>query len=304
MNSYENQYLELCKSVLENGDFVGDRTGTGCYSVFGGMMKIDLTEGFPILTTKKVNLGNIVGELLFFLSGCTDLHALRHYQDKEDNSHTIWSDDFEKFINHRPELKFIYKDLQDLGNIYGHQWRSFQCIDMFGDDCAHDQIRELIKHIIAVKNGDMTMARRLIVTAWHPYDHTVGDKVVAALPACHDSFQCIVRDGKLSLRFHCRSNDIFLGNPYNISSYALLCHILAKLTGLEVGELLYFGTDIHLYSNHVDQMKEQLSRKPKKLPILILPEFENLEDLLQLTAKDFKLEGYDPHPFIKAPQAS
>lgn len=302
MNSYEKQYLALCNDILENGDYVEDRTGTGCYSVFGAYMKIDLSEGFPIPTTKKVNLSNIVGELEWFIGGYTDLPTLRHYQNKEENTRTIWTDDFNKYWN-TPYGEYAEPN-QDGGRIYGYQWRNFYALDPENNIVKHDQIKELIKNIIAVKNGDMTMARRLIVTAWNPYDHTVGDKVVAALPACHDSFQCIIRNGKLSLRFHCRSNDIFLGNPYNITSYALLCHILAKLTGLEVGELLYFGTDVHLYSNHIDQMKEQLSREPRQLPKLILPEFETLEELLELTAKDFKLEGYDPHPFIKAPQAS
>lgn len=162
-----------------------------------------------------------------------------------------------------------------------------------------DPISDLIDAIKTVKGGNPVDSRRLYVNNWN-----VSHNETAVLAACHTNFQCLVRDGKLNLSFSMRSSDVFLGLPYNISSYALLCHILAKLTGLEVGELVYFGNDVHLYSNHVDQAKELLSREPRDLPEIVMPEFETLEELLELTGKDFVLEGYNPHGFIKAPQAS
>ena len=297
--TYEEQYLTLCQKILNEGDYTEDRTGTGTYSIFGASIKHDLSEGFPLLTTKKINFNLVAGELLWFLAGKTDLPSLRKYQNKPEGSHTIWSDDFEKFWKTANQPSF--KSGEEGGFIYGSQLRRY----IVENNTEHDQLTTLIENIKAVKeNPYHPMARRLICTFWNPYDHTVGDKKWCALPACHTDFQCIVRDGKLHLRFSMRSNDVFLGNPYNMASYGLLCHILAKLTGLEVGSLLYFGTDVHIYSNHVEQVKTQLSRTPKTLPNLALPEFETLEDLLKLTGEDFKLEGYNPHGFIKALQAS
>lgn len=311
MNKVDEQYLELQKRVLEEGTFVGDRTGTGCYSLFGAMMRFNLEEGYSLLTSKKINPANIIGELLWMLGGERCLPSLRHYQNKLIGTNTIWSKDFEKFWEAkvaRDPIRYENRPPdEDLGLVYGPQWRDFKTghYNPSTDECnGHDQVKTLIDNIIAVKNGDMRQARRLIVTAWNPYDHTVGEKETAALSACHDSFQCIVRDGKLSLRFHMRSNDIFLGLPYNIAFYDTLCRVLAKITGLGVGELIYMGTDVHIYSNHIEQVKEQQTREPRLLPKLVLPEFETLEELLELTAKDFKVEGYDPHSFIKAPQAS
>lgn len=304
-DSYENQYLKLLNKVMSKGEYVEDRTRTGCYSLIGETLRVDLSTGeFPLLTTKKINLNNIVGELLFFLSGKTDLKSLRHYSDKPEGSHTIWTDDAVKFWSSTPYNDKFNSDNEELGYIYSSQWRSFTGVDEEYDLAPHDQIKTLLHNIQTVKNGDPTTARRLIVTAWNPYDHTVGDKVTTALPACHTDFQVVLRGSKLNLRFSCRSNDLFLGNPYNIASYAVLAHILAKLTGYEVGELIYFGTDVHLYSNHIEQVKEQLSRKPYHTPELIIPEFDSLEELLTLTAKDFKLKDYKHHDFIKAPQAS
>ena len=307
--SYENQYLEILEHLLVEGDYVEDRTGTGCYSCIGIPMEIDLNEGFPLLTTKKINYSNVVGELLFFLSGSTLLSKLRHYQNKEEGAHTIWTDDFEKFWKSREDYfgedEFIpSRNLEYGGRIYPQQWRSFYSCGINGYPTSHDQITTLLDNIKSVNNGDNTMARRLIVTAWNAYDHTVGDKLVAALPACHTDFQVVLRGDTLNLRFSCRSNDWFLGNPYNTAFYATLVHILAKLTGYKVGNLYYYGTDVHLYDNHVEQARTQLGRKPYKLPELILPEFDSLESLLKLTANDFTLEGYEHHPFIKAPQAS
>ena len=303
------QYQELLQDVLDNGEYVEDRTGTGCYSLFGHMMRFDLSKGFPVVTTKKVNISNVIGELLFFTSGKTDLPSLRRYSDKAKDSHTIWSEDFNKFWEAKVKADPCRYDLnhpdQNLGAIYSQQWRAFHIGDTYeGHRISHDQITTLIDNIKDVVGGNHRQARRLIVTAWNPYDHTVGEKVTCALSSCHDSFQCIVRNGKLNLRFHVRSNDVFLGCPYNIAFYAAMCHVLAKLTGLEVGELVYMGTDVHLYSNHVQQACLQLSRKPYDLPKLVLPEFETLDELLQLTAKDFILKDYKCHDFIKAPQAS
>ena len=311
MNKADEQYLALQKRILEEGVFVGDRTGTGCYSLFGAMMRFNLAEGFSLLTTKKINPENVIGELLWMLGGHSCLPSLRYYQNKPEGSNTIWSKDFERFWEAKKTRDPIryegIKPDENLQRIYGPQWRDFKTgyYNPTTDECdGHDQIKTLLGNIVAVKNGDMTQARRLIVTAWNPYDHTVGEKETAALSACHDSFQCIVRDGKLSLRFHMRSNDTFLGLPYNLAFYDTLCRVLAKLTGLGVGELIYMGTDVHIYSNHINQVKEQQAREPRKLPTLVLPEFETLEELLELTAQDFKVVGYDPHPFIKAPQAS
>lgn len=299
--NYETQYLTLCQKILNEGEYTQDRTGTGTYSVFGEMMKHDLSKGFPLLTTKKINFNLIVGELLWMLSGSTDLPSLRKYQDKPKNSHTIWSDDFEKFWDKTPINTERHIQEQTGGNIYGKQLRSYS--HGLGD--THDQLTTLIKNIrVVAENPEHAMGRRLRCTFWHPFDHVVGDKNVCALPACHTDFQCLVRNGKLHLSYSMRSNDMFLGQPFNTGFYATLCHILAKLAGLEVGDLVYFGNDVHIYSNHVEQVKTQLSRIPKELPTLMMPEFETLEELLTLTGKDFKLRDYNPHGFIKAPQAS
>lgn len=308
--NYETHYLTLCQKILNEGEYTQDRTGTGTYSVFGEMMKHDLSKGFPLLTTKKINFNLIVGELIWMLSGSTDLPSLRKYQDKPKNSHTIWSDDFHKFWNALDKEDFGLSEPERLsesgGNIYGKQLRDYEiaCADA-QDYWKHDQLVTLISNIKAVKEDPShSTARRLRCTFWNPYDHTVGDKDTCALPACHTDFQCLVRNGKLHLSYSMRSNDMFLGQPFNTGFYATLCHILAKLTGLEVGDLVYFGNDVHIYSNHVEQVKTQLNRIPKELPTLVMPEFETLEELLTLTGKDFKLRDYNPHGFIKAPQAS
>lgn len=308
--NYEDQYLQMCRDILDYGEYAEDRTGTGTYSITGYTYEHDLSKGFPLLTTKKMNLNLIAGEALWFLAGLTDLKSLRRYQNKPEGSRTIWTDDFEKFWDNLDKFYGLGKDPlchrqnECGGRIYGKQWRRKLSLDYDGRLIHHDQIETLIKNIIDVKNGNPRQARRLIVNSWDPYDHTEGEKVVSALSACHDSFQCIVRGGKLDLRFQCRSNDTLLGNPYNTGSYALICHILANITGLRVGKLVYFGTDVHIYSNHIEQVEEQLSRKPKKAPEIIMPNFDTLEDVLELTGKDFKLEGYDPYSAIKALQAS
>lgn len=297
----ERDYLNLMRKVRFDGLYVGDRTNTGCYSLFGATLRFDLSKGFPLLTTKTINFNNIVGELLFFLSGKNDLPTLRHYSDKPLGAHTIWSDDYKKF---KEVGDWNVSSGEHLGAVYPEQWRVYSAVDCCGEALYHDQIQQLLTDLKSVVAGDMTKARRLIVSSWNPYDHTVGDKVWCALPACHTEFQVVVREGKLNLRFTMRSTDVFLGLSYNIASYALLCHILAKLVGLEVGEVFYVGTDVHLYSNHIGAADTQLSRTPTKFPELVLPEFDSLEELLKLTAMDFKLEGYNPQGFIKAPQAS
>ncbi len=302
MSSYEKQYKEMCKNILDNGEFVGDRTKTGVYSIFGGMIRHDLSKGFPILTCKKINPVLPIGELLWMLSGQTDLPSLRKYQDKPEGSHTIWSDDFEKY----KETTELDVSDESLGRIYGLQLRTQYHLDVDYNHVIHDQLTTLIDNIKAVvKNPEHPMGRRLRCSFWNPYDHTVGDKVTCALPACHTDFQCIVRNGKLNLHFSMRSNDIFLGNPYNFCGYSVLCHCLAQLTGLEVGELVYTGVDIHIYSNHLEQVEEMLSREDVvEVPQIKMPKFETLEELLELTGKDFVIENYKPHGFIKAPQAS
>lgn len=298
MLSGEEQYLKLCEKVLTNGAFVGDRTGTGCYSLIGEVLRFDLSKGFPLYTTKKINPELPIGELLWMLSGNTSLPSLREYQGKGEGSHTIWSDDYKKFE------ETGYGRYENLGKVYGSQLRRYSAMSS-GESIKHDQLTTLIDNIKAVKQDSThPMARRLICSWWNPFDHTIGDKVSCALPACHTDFQCIVREGRLDLRFSMRSNDLFLGNPFNVCFYATLCHILAKLTGLKVGELIYFGTDAHIYANHKPQILLQLTRAIRPMPELILPEFEDLDSLLKLKGKDFKVVGYDPHPFISAPQAS
>lgn len=302
MNNYETQYLALAQKILDEGEYTEDRTGTGTYSVIGSMLRHDLSKGFPILTSKKVNPVLPIGELLWMLSGKTDLPSLRKYQNKPKGSHTIWSDDFKKFWELTPLNQQHHIEDQTGGAIYGKQLRSFS----YGLGQTHDQLKTLIDNIIAVKeNSGHPMGRRLRCSFWNPYDHTVGDKATCALPSCHTDFQCIVRNGKLHLHYAMRSNDLFLGNPFNMIFYATLCHILAQLAGLEVGELVYTGVDVHIYSNHIDQFKEQVSREHvPEVPQILMPKFETLEELLQLTGKDFVVENYKPHSFIRAPQAS
>lgn len=294
-NHQESNYLNLLQKIKEEGVFVGDRTGTGCYSLFGETLRFDLSEGFPLMTTKTINFNNIVGELLWFLSGKVDLPSLRKYSCKPAGAHTIWSDDFEKFWEQRGRSKSIKED-EWLGYIYGRQWRN-------GED-GHDQIEQLLEDLHSVVHGDMTKARRLIVQSWNPYDHTAGDKEWAALPACHTDFQLLVRDGKLNLKFNMRSSDAFLGLPYNIASYATLCHIFAKMVGLQVGELWCTMVDVHLYSNHLEAVETQLDRVPTEFGKLVLPEFQLIEDLVKMDASYFQVVGYNPQGFIKAQQAS
>ena len=262
-----NQYLTLLEHVKQNGQKKEDRTGTGTMSVFGYQMRFNLNEGFPLLTTKKVHLKSVIYELLWFLSGDTNIKFLK------DNGVSIWDEWADENGN--------------LGPVYGHQWRSWPT----SEGREIDQISNLINQI--KKTPD---SRRLIVSAWN-----VGEINKMKLPPCHCFFQFYVADGRLSCQLYQRSADIFLGVPFNIASYALLTQMIAHVCSLECGEFIHTLGDAHIYTNHIDQVNEQLSRKPKKLPqIKINPTVKNIFDFKY---EDFSLEGYDPYPLIKAPVA-
>ena len=261
------QYLELLRYVLEHGTDKADRTGTGTRSVFGWQMRFDLAAGFPLVTTKKLHLRSIVHELLWFLRGETNIAYLR------ENKVTIWDE---------------WADADgELGPVYGKQWRRWSAPD--GGEI--DQIRWVVDEIR--RNPD---SRRLIVSAWN-----VADLPKMALMPCHALFQFYVADGKLSCQLYQRSGDIFLGVPFNIASYALLTHMVAQVCGLGVGEFVHTLGDAHLYSNHVEQAREQLSREPRPLPRLRLN--PAVRDLFAFTYDDIAIEGYEPHPAIRAPVA-
>lgn len=257
-------YLDLMKHVLETGTDKSDRTGTGTRSVFGYQMRFDLSQGFPLVTTKKCHLRSIIHELLWFLQGDTNIKYL------QDHGVRIWDE--------------WADENGDLGPVYGYQWRSWPT-----PNGGHiDQISQLIEQIKNTPNS-----RRLLVSAWNPA--LVNDM---ALPPCHTMFQFYVADNKLSCQLYQRSADIFLGVPFNIASYALLTMMMAQVCGLELGDFVHTFGDAHLYSNHFEQAELQLSRAPRALPTMrINPE---VKDLFAFTFEDFTLEGYDPHPHIKA----
>ena len=258
------QYLDLMRHVLEHGSDKSDRTGTGTRSVFGYQMRFNLQQGFPLLTTKKLHLRSIIHELLWFLRGDTNIKYLH------DNNVTIW----DEWADENGEL----------GPVYGYQWRSWPT----PDGGSIDQIANLIEQI--KRNPD---SRRLIVSAWNP---ALVDEM--ALPPCHAMFQFYVADGKLSCQLYQRSADIFLGVPFNIASYALLTMMIAQVCGLKAGEFVHTLGDAHLYRNHFEQAKLQLTREPRPLPTMTLnPAVDNLFDFKY---EDFELSGYDPHPHIKA----
>ena len=260
-------YLDLMKHVLDYGTKKSDRTGTGTLSVFGYQMRFDLSQGFPLLTTKKVHLRSIIHELLWFLQGSTNIKYLK------DNGVSIWDEWADENGN--------------LGPVYGKQWRSWATVD----GRVVDQISEVIAQI--KKNPD---SRRLIVSAWN-----VGELNQMALAPCHAFFQFYVADGKLSCQLYQRSADIFLGVPFNIASYALLTLMVAQVCGLKPGDFVHTFGDAHLYSNHMEQTRLQLSREPRVLPTMrINPTVKNIFDF---KFEDFTLENYDPHPAIKAPVA-
>ena len=261
------QYLDLLRHIRENGVMKEDRTGTGTQSVFGYQMRFNLEEGFPLLTTKKVHLKSIIYELLWFIAGDTNIKYL------QDHGVTIWDEWADENGN--------------LGPVYGHQWRSWPAPDGRTIDQL-SQVIDLIKN-----NPD---SRRILVTAWNP-----GEVDKMALPPCHCLFQFYVADGKLSCQLYQRSADVFLGVPFNIASYALLTLMLAQVCGLKPGEFIHTTGDTHIYRNHFEQVALQLSREPRKLPVMKLnPEVKSLFDFKY---EDFTLEGYDPWPAIKAPVA-
>jgi thymidylate synthase len=258
------QYLDLMRHVREHGVRKDDRTGTGTLSVFGHQMRFDLARGFPVLTTKKLHLRSIIHELLWFLKGDTNVKYLR------DNGVTIWDE-------------WADKD-GSLGPVYGAQWRSWPT----RDGKTIDQIADVIARIR--KNPD---SRRLIVTAWNPAD---VDKM--ALPPCHCLFQFYVANGKLSCQLYQRSADVFLGVPFNIASYALLTMMVAQVTGLKPGDFVHSFGDTHLYVNHLEQARLQLTRPTRPLPVMKIN--PDVKDIFAFHYEDFALEGYDPHPHIKA----
>ena len=261
------QYLDLLRHVLSDGVVKHDRTGVGTRSVFGYQMRFDLSEGFPLVTTKKVHLRSIIHELLWFIAGDTNIDYLHR------NGVSIWDE---------------WADADgNLGPVYGHQWRSWPSYD----GGAIDQLSALVERI--KRDPD---SRRLLVSAWN-----VAEIDRMALPPCHCLFQFYVAEGRLSCQLYQRSADLFLGVPFNIASYALLTMMIAQCCGLVPGEFVHTFGDAHIYLNHLDQVNEQLSREPRKLPVMKLnPE---VKDIFSFRYEDFTLEGYDPYPAIKAPVA-
>lgn len=266
MQDFDAQYLTLMRRILDEGVEKGDRTGTGTISVFGAQMRFDLSKGFPLLTTKKLHLRSIIHELLWFLKGSTNIGYLT------ENKVRIWDE--------------WADENGDLGPVYGAQWRAWET-----ENGPIDQIREVIEQIKTNPNS-----RRLIVSAWN-----VGKIPEMALPPCHAFFQFYVANGKLSCQLYQRSADLFLGVPFNIASYSLLLMMVAQVTGLQVGEFVHTLGDVHLYSNHLEQAREQLTREPFAAPTMTLnPDKQNIDDFV---FEDFVLTNYEAHPHIKAPIA-
>ncbi|QJC97154.1 Thymidylate synthase B [Bacillus mojavensis] len=264
----DKQYLDLARHILENGVEKSDRTGTGTLSAFGYQMRFNLREGFPLLTTKKLHWPSIAHELLWFLSGDTNTKYLT------DNGVRIWNE--------------WADENGDLGPVYGEQWRNWQAIEHDEGLVPHqdgiDQIAEVISQIRNNPNS-----RRLIVNAWN-----VGELDQMALPPCHFAFQFYVANGRLSCQLYQRSGDVFLGVPFNIASYSLLTHMIAHVTDLEVGEFVHTIGDAHIYTNHIDQIKTQLTREPRSLPELRIK--RKVTDIDDFKFDDFEIIGYEPHP--------
>jgi thymidylate synthase len=261
------QYLELMKKILDEGAQKSDRTGTGTLSLFGHQMRFNLAEGFPLVTTKKCHLKSIIYELLWFLNGDTNIKYLK------DHGVSIW----DEWADENGEL----------GPIYGHQWRSWKS----ADGSVVDQISNAVRDI--KNNPD---SRRIIVSAWN-----AGEIDKMALAPCHALFQFYVVNNKLSCQLYQRSCDVFLGVPFNIASYALLTHMMAQQCDLDVGDFVWTGGDVHLYSNHLEQAKLQLSRTPRELPVLRIK--RKPSSIFEYQYEDFEIENYDPYPAIKAPVA-
>lgn len=281
------QYLDLCKTVLEKGTTKGDRTGTGTISYFGHQARYDLADGFPLLTTKRVHLKSILHELIWFISGDTNIKYL------VDNGVRIWNEwpyeAFKQSEDYNGETLDEYVELiknsktfadkhGDLGPVYGKQWRDFGGVD---------QLAELIEQIKTNPNS-----RRLILNAWNP-----PEVPLMALPPCHLLFQFYVNDGKLSLQLYQRSGDVFLGVPFNIASYSILLLMVAQVTGLEPGEFIHTIGDAHIYENHLEQINTQLARNPRELPVLKLN--KEVKSIFDFKYDDFILENYSPHKAIK-----
>ncbi|MEB5566906.1 thymidylate synthase [Mammaliicoccus sciuri] len=316
MNNFDKAYHDLCKRVLEEGENKDDRTGTGTISIFGHQMRFDLSEGFPLLTTKKVSFKLIATELLWFIKGDTNIRYLLQYKNNIWNEWAfkkwIESNDYDgpdmtdfgrrslvddEFNEQYKAQLAIFKDkilndddfmikYGDLGNVYGKQWRDWK--DQDGK--RFDQLKTLIENIKQNPNS-----RRHIISAWNP---TEIDTM--ALPPCHTLFQFYVKDGKLSCQLYQRSADIFLGVPFNIASYSLLTHLIAKECGLEVGEFVHTFGDAHIYKNHIDAINEQLSRDSYDAPKLMINTDKSLFDI---EYEDLEIDGYESHPSIKAPIA-
>ncbi|MDW0113742.1 thymidylate synthase [Sporosarcina saromensis] len=310
------QYLELCTHILENGTVKEDRTGTGTISVFGYQMRFDLQKGFPLMTTKKTAFRLIATELLWFLKGDTNLRTLIQERNpiwdewgferwvtseeytgpdmtdfgrrsvKDEQFAEVYAQEMDAYKRRVVEDDVFAEKYGNLGPIYGKQWRSWSTADG-----SIDQIKLLIEGL--KNNSD---SRRHIVSAWNPSE--VADM---ALPPCHTMFQFYVAEGKLSCQLYQRSADVFLGVPFNIASYALLVHLIAEECGLEVGDFVHTLGDAHIYLNHMEQVKEQLSREPRALPTLKLN--KEGKSIFDMTFEDISIEGYDPHPKIKAPIA-
>ncbi|MYZ69582.1 thymidylate synthase [Lactobacillus salivarius] len=317
MSIVEEPYLQLIRDILEKGHEKSDRTGTGTKSLFGYQMRFNLAEGFPLLTTKKVPFGLIKSELLWFLRGDTNIRFLLEHNNhiwdewafknwvesdeyhgpdmtnfglraqEDDNFNKVYQDEKKKFCQKIVEDQEFANKFGNLGDVYGAQWRHWQTRN--GETI--DQIKDIIE---TIKNNPDS--RRMIVTAWNP-----EDVPLSALPPCHTLFQFYVNDGKLSCQLYQRSADVFLGVPFNIASYALLTHMIARETGLEVGEFVHTLGDAHIYLNHLDQVNEQLQRKPNDAPTLWLnPEKKNIMDF---EMEDIKVKNYHSHSAIKAPVA-
>ena len=317
MSIVEEPYLQLIRDILEKGHEKSDRTGTGTKSLFGYQMRFNLAEGFPLLTTKKVPFGLIKSELLWFLRGDTNIRFLLEHNNhiwdewafknwvqsdeyhgpdmtnfglraqEDDNFNKVYQDEKKKFCQKIVEDQEFANKFGNLGDVYGAQWRHWQTRN--GETI--DQIKDVIETIKS--NPD---SRRMIVTAWNP-----EDVPLSALPPCHTLFQFYVNDGKLSCQLYQRSADVFLGVPFNIASYALLTYMIARETGLEVGEFVHTLGDAHIYLNHLDQVNEQLERSPYDAPKLWLnPEKKNIMDF---DMKDIKVKNYRSHSAIKAPVA-
>ena len=273
-------YLALLDRILTEGAVREDRTGTGTVGIFGHQMRFDLSEGFPLLTTKKLHLRSIIHELLWFLSGET------HVAPLQEKKVRIWNE----WATAEQTARFGRQE-GDLGPVYGHQWRNFGGTVKPDGTYEKDGVDQIQRALDTIRNNPYS--RRILVTGWNPKE---SDQV--ALPPCHTIFQFYVQDGKLSCQLYQRSADVFLGVPFNIASYSLLLMMMAQVTGLKPGEFVHSFGDAHLYSDHLEQARLQLSRTPRARPNMVLnPE---VTDLFSFRFEDFTLEGYDPHPHIKA----